>query len=138
MLLYFEYALLPCSDAYPTPPRIPLRKANYHKKLLEVPFRTPAKPLHVTQPQVRLLRTSDATFTDNSWVVTIDCRFAALLLLTHVRGNSRQRIMLSTELFEVSDGRPAGIAAASPCPVCPVEPVTPQIICHQAAGAVHG
>jgi primary-amine oxidase len=39
-------------DAYPSPPAIPMRPANYHRRLLSKPFRQPAKPLLVVQPEV--------------------------------------------------------------------------------------
>lgn len=39
-------------DAYPNPPPIPMTPANYHRQLMEKPWREPPKPLHVVQPQV--------------------------------------------------------------------------------------
>ncbi|WIA36385.1 hypothetical protein OEZ86_007700 [Tetradesmus obliquus] len=38
-------------DAYPQPPAIPMRSANYHRSLLEKPFREAPAPLHISQPQ---------------------------------------------------------------------------------------
>ena len=39
-------------DAYEQPPRIPMTNCNYHQRLLERPWREPARPLIITQPQV--------------------------------------------------------------------------------------
>lgn len=39
-------------EAYPQPPaKIPMAGGNYHRKLLDRPFREPPKPLHVVQPE---------------------------------------------------------------------------------------
>eukprot|EP00879_Flechtneria_rotunda_P005364 GHRR01005651.1.p1 GENE.GHRR01005651.1~~GHRR01005651.1.p1 ORF type:complete len:562 (+),score=120.19 GHRR01005651.1:811-2496(+) len=49
-------------DAYPSPPAIPLKAANYHRALLDKPFRKPPKPLLVVQSQ-------GPSFTVNDWKV---------------------------------------------------------------------
>ncbi|KAF6253735.1 copper amine oxidase [Scenedesmus sp. NREL 46B-D3] len=38
-------------DAYPQPPAIPMRGANYHRALLEKPFREAPAPLLISQPR---------------------------------------------------------------------------------------
>ncbi|GBF99493.1 copper amine oxidase [Raphidocelis subcapitata] len=50
-------------ESYPTPPRaIPRAPGNYHRRLLERPFREAPKPLHVTQPE-------GPSFTVDGWRV---------------------------------------------------------------------
>ncbi|KAI8464298.1 MAG: copper amine oxidase [Monoraphidium minutum] len=39
-------------EAYPSPPKnIPMKGGNYHRTLLEMPFREGPKPLHILQPE---------------------------------------------------------------------------------------
>eukprot|EP00878_Enallax_costatus_P018606 GHUV01019596.1.p1 GENE.GHUV01019596.1~~GHUV01019596.1.p1 ORF type:complete len:681 (+),score=180.46 GHUV01019596.1:3034-5076(+) len=54
-------------DAYPTPPKIPLKKANYHRQLLDKPFRPPAKPLMITQPQGPSFKVNGHHITWQKW-----------------------------------------------------------------------
>jgi primary-amine oxidase len=39
-------------DAYDAPPGVPMAPGNYHRALLDRPFRQAPKPLHITQPEV--------------------------------------------------------------------------------------
>ena len=38
-------------DAYDAPPAVPMRPANYHRRLLDRPFRPPPSPIVVSQPR---------------------------------------------------------------------------------------